>query len=62
MDKAIRDLYFYILKKNARVTHFIEEKNYYEVHLEWDMGHVLNTWGPDQPERIQTKLIAIIKP
>jgi hypothetical protein len=36
MDKRIKEIYTLILKKNARVVHFLEYKNYYEIHLEWE--------------------------
>ena len=35
MDARVKDLYILILKKKAKVIHFLEYDHYYEIHLEW---------------------------
>lgn len=67
MDKAVKDLYMLMLKHKARVKHFLEYKNYYEIHLEWDskidpywISPGLFAYG-DDVDIIQTKLITFGK-
>jgi len=58
-----------MLTKNARVVHFLEYDNYYEVHLEWDVEEFppgvsnMGTYFDDEAPRqcVQTKLIALCK-
>lgn len=65
MDKRVRDMYHLMLIRQARVVRFLEYKNYYEAHLEWDSLLPPSFYSKYDrckwEEIIETKLIAFEK-
>lgn len=64
MDTRVKEIYMLMLKKNARITHFLKYDDYYEIHFEWESDSQLPsnfiTYFEDTLPRpwIETKLIA----